>query len=602
MTHYRCEAERTNARCANENGDVESSNRHIKERIDQALLLRGSREFASRDEYMNFVEELIDRANANRSERFLEEQACFEPLPAERLDTDDILPGVRVSRSSTIQVRTNTYSVPSRLIGRQVNVRVGAEQISVTHRGHLVQTMPRLVGKKQVSINYRHIIDSLVRKPGAFANYQYREEMFPTSGFRIAYDMLRDNHTQKVADKMYVQILEIAARESQDAVADALRHLIAAGEAITVARIVSLVADAIRLPPVTDLEIEAPDLSVFDSLFTTFDKESPNHATHESIRPNIHESEIDACFSSEDVVETGETENHNAEDFDTEKHDAETHTAETRSDNSVDRTVPGTSHAEHARPFPGVGAASGDRESQPPGVSVGTDDAGMRSAAGRPHQATGESLEASTGQNVGHLQVRPSATARDSSTADASRRFVSETPGECSAVWETRFGEKPCVMRSGRAVDISGAQHPVHDLQSVGAAVVVGETGSASAQNDQAVVELRGVDHRRLGLRSADSGGDGSAVHAAGRTVRTGQCAVDEQPGLQQMGADLQRRHDNRRRHRSPRSPQCDHRIERPQPPRGNGKADQNARSTQGERIDLDNFLERFLIVAKPEE
>ena len=72
--------------------------------------------------------------------------------------------------------------------------------------------------------------------------------------------------------------------------ADALRHLIAAGEAIDVARIVSLVADAIRLPPVTDLEIEAPDLSVFDSLFTTFDKESLNHAAHESIRPNFHES------------------------------------------------------------------------------------------------------------------------------------------------------------------------------------------------------------------------------------------------------------------------------------------------------------------------
>ena len=590
MTHYRCEAERTNARCANENGDVESSNRHIKERIDQALLLRGSREFASRDEYMSFVEELIGRANANRSQRFLEEQACFQPLPEERLDTDDFLPGVRVSRSSTIQVRTNTYSVPSRLIGRQVNVRVGAEQITVTHHGHPVQTMPRLVGKQQVSINYRHIIDSLVRKPGAFANYQYREEMFPTSGFRIAYDMLRDNHTQKVADKMYVQILEIAARESQDAVADALRYLTSAGEAIDVARITALVADAIRLPPVTELEIEAPDLSVFDSLFTTFDKESPNHATHESIRPKIHESdidfgEIDACFSSEDVVETGETRN-----------------AETRSDNSADRTVPGTSHAEHARPFPGVGEASGDRESQPPGVSVGTDDAGVRSAAGRPHQATGESLEASTGQNVELLQVRPSAAARDSSTADASRRFVSETPGECSAVWETRFGEKPCVMRSGRAVDISGAQHPVHDLQSVGAAVVVGETGSASAEDDQAVVELRGVDHRRSGLRSADSGGDGSAVHAAGRTVRTGQRAADEQPGLQQMGADLQRRHDNRRRHRSSRSPQRDHRTQRSQLPGGNGKADQIARSTQGERLDLANFLQRFLIVAKPED
>ena len=95
--------------------------------------------------------------------------------------------------------------------------------------------MPRLVGKHQAVINYRHIIDSLVRKPGAFANYRYREEMFPTSGFRVAWDMLRKNHTEKVTDKMYVQILKLAAHESQDAVADALRHLIAAGEA-TLAR------------------------------------------------------------------------------------------------------------------------------------------------------------------------------------------------------------------------------------------------------------------------------------------------------------------------------------------------------------------------------
>ena len=553
MDHYRCEAERTNARCANENGDVESSNGHLKDRIDQGLLLRGSRDFASRDEYVTFVEELIRRANANRSKRFLEEQACFNRLPAERLDTDDFLSDIRVSRSSTIQVRTNTYSVPSRLIGQQVNVRVGAEQITVMHHGHVIQTMPRLVGKQQVSINYRHIIDSLVRKPGAFANYQYREEMFPTSGFRIAYDMLHDQHAEKAADKRYVQILELAARESQDDVADALRHLIAAGEAIDVDRIAALVAEASRLPPVTDLEIEAPDLSVFDSLFTTFDKESPNHATHESLGKNVHESEVD--FRSKEVVQTDEP------------RDGGNVTAEDRPDVPTDRTVPGTSHAEHARPLSGVGAASGDRESQPPGVSVGTDDVGMRSAAGRPHPAAGESLEASAGEDVGFLQVRPSATECEPSAADASRRIVSETPGECSAVWETRFGEEPCVVRLGGAVDLPGPQYAVHDLRLVGATIAAGEAGTATAQNDQAVVELRGVDHRRPGVRSADAGRDGSAVHVVGGTIRTGQCAADKQPGLQQVGPDLQGRHDDRRRDRPPRAPQRDHRIKRPQLP-----------------------------------
>ena len=176
-------------------------------------MLRGSRDFASREAYMNFVEEIVTRANANRRQRFMEEQQALVRLPDSWLDTDDVLRGLRVSKSSTIQVRENTYSVPSRLMGAKVDVRIGAEQIEVTHQCHHIQTMPRLYGKKGASINYRHVIDSLIRKPGAFANYRYREEMFPTSQFRFAYDQLRQSHAEPAADKKYVQILELAARE-----------------------------------------------------------------------------------------------------------------------------------------------------------------------------------------------------------------------------------------------------------------------------------------------------------------------------------------------------------------------------------------------------
>jgi hypothetical protein len=190
MPHYGTTPERTNARCANENGDVESSNGHLKDRIEQALLLRGSRDFISREDYMKFVKEIIDRGNLNRQDRFVLDQAKLTPLPDYRLDTDDFIQGMRVSLSSTINVRTNIYSVPSRLIGSQVDVRIGAEQIIVTHQGNHVQTMKRLVGKNLQDVNFRHVINSLVRKPGAFANYRYRHEMFPTSQFRIAYDML----------------------------------------------------------------------------------------------------------------------------------------------------------------------------------------------------------------------------------------------------------------------------------------------------------------------------------------------------------------------------------------------------------------------------
>ena len=107
MQHYGCQAERTNARCANENGDVESSNNHLKQRLDQALLLRGSRSFDSRADYMSFVEMVVAQANTQRQNRFAHEQAALERLPNDRLDVADLLSGVRVNSSSTIQVRTN---------------------------------------------------------------------------------------------------------------------------------------------------------------------------------------------------------------------------------------------------------------------------------------------------------------------------------------------------------------------------------------------------------------------------------------------------------------------------------------------------------------
>jgi hypothetical protein len=229
----------------------------------------------TREAYVTFVEDMIKRANAKRRKKFLDDSAHLRRLPDRMLDTDDIINGIRVSRSSTINARTNIYSVPSRLIGKLVDLRLGAEQITVTHHGHLSQTMPRVIGQNQAAIDYRHIIDSLVRTPGAFANYQYREEMFPTSGLRMARDSLRATHSEKVADKMYVQILEMAAHQGQDDVSDALRHLRATEHTLNVDRVRQLVVNATRIPAPTDIQLEAPDLCMFDELIHSFDKECP---------------------------------------------------------------------------------------------------------------------------------------------------------------------------------------------------------------------------------------------------------------------------------------------------------------------------------------
>ena len=546
MSYYSCEAERTNARCANENGDVESSNGHLKDRIDQALLLRGSRSFDSREEYVAFVEDLVKRANGNRRKNFLDDLAHLNRLPDERLDTDDIIKGVRVSRSSTITVRTNTYSVPSRLIGQLVDLRIGAEQITVTHYGHVIQTMPRLVGKQLAAINYRHIIDSLVRKPGAFANYRYREEMFPTSGFRMAWDSLRAAHSEKVADKMYVQILQLAAQESQDAVADALRHLLATEHTLDVERVRELVANATSIPSPTDIHVEAPDLCEFDSLLTTFDKESPNHDQSSNETSNT-------SFQEEGTTN-----------------------GEARPDSAVDRPVEGTASADNSGPVSGIGSPGRDGEPESPGISFGTDDTGMRSSARRPHQTTDDAIETSSRQDMGQFQVQAIAVACGSAVGNFTGRLVPGPSRERTAIRQTGLGKEPRVMCVVGAIDPAGTQPVVHDMQSTGATVTDRETRPASAEDDQAAVELRGTDHRRPGLRAAEPRGDGSVVHTSGGTLRTKQRSSDEQSGLQQVGPDFQGRDDHSRSDRPAGPPQRDHRNERPQLPRGNGEEHKN--------------------------
>jgi len=167
---------------------------------------------------------------------------------------------------SVIRVDHNTYSVHSRLIGEKVDVRLYAEHVEVCYAGSAIQRMPRLRGQRKHLINYRHVIDSLVRKPGAFENYKYREEMFPTSRFRMAYDALRET-TQKRAAREYLQILELAARENESLVDDALRALFQEDQPIAFEAVKARVERREAARPATEVEVELTTLSSFDVLF-----------------------------------------------------------------------------------------------------------------------------------------------------------------------------------------------------------------------------------------------------------------------------------------------------------------------------------------------
>ena len=130
-----------------------------------------------------------------------------------------------------------------------------------------METRPRLRGKCRHLINYRHVIDQLQRKPGAFENYRYREEMFPGSCFRLAYDELKERHTQQVAARQYLKILALAAKGSESAVAAALTEL-CGRQPVTVEAVEELVRVQQLPPPITDVEIAAVDLARYDSLLS----------------------------------------------------------------------------------------------------------------------------------------------------------------------------------------------------------------------------------------------------------------------------------------------------------------------------------------------
>ena len=191
LGYYGMEMEKIQPDEPHENGDAEQSHRRFKEAVEQSLLLRGHRDFESRQAYERFLQELVAGRNAGRRKRLNEELPRLRRLPERRRESYKRL-WVRVDRGSLIHADQNAYSVPSRLMGEKVEVRLYVEHVEVWYAQREVERFPRLRGRKKHRINYRHIIDWLVRKPGAFENYVYREELFPTSRFRMAYDALRE--------------------------------------------------------------------------------------------------------------------------------------------------------------------------------------------------------------------------------------------------------------------------------------------------------------------------------------------------------------------------------------------------------------------------
>jgi hypothetical protein len=263
VMHYGMQPTWNNTGVAHENGDVEQSHFRLKEAIDQALRVRGSRDFADRRAYEAFLQNLIAKRNQSRMRRFASEKEALRPLPATKLAPCKEL-RVTVSRFSTIHVLGNTYSVPSRLIGASLVLRVRAETIEGYVSSSRVFCLPRLLGKQQQRIDYHHLIWSLVRKPGAFASYRYRDELFPSTLFRQAYDDLL-KHTPARADQEYVRVLHLAASTGESEVETAVGLLLETGTVPTAAAVRDLVGN-VAAPVIPLIASPTLDLSPYDQL------------------------------------------------------------------------------------------------------------------------------------------------------------------------------------------------------------------------------------------------------------------------------------------------------------------------------------------------
>ena len=150
--------------------------------------MRGSHDFATVADYQAFIDTVVAKLNQRRQQKFKEEQAYLQPLPRYRVADYEVLTA-RVSSRSTIDVRCILYTVPSRLIGRQLELHLYHDRIVGYVARTRVVELPRIrntaKGKRRArAINYRHVIEGLRCKPRAFLYCTWQADLLPNTQYQ----------------------------------------------------------------------------------------------------------------------------------------------------------------------------------------------------------------------------------------------------------------------------------------------------------------------------------------------------------------------------------------------------------------------------------
>jgi len=220
MGHYGMAPTRNNAGIAHENGSIESAHGHLKRALEDALLLRGTREFASLDAYRAFVDEIVGRRNANLAKPIALEKEALAPLPKGRT-TDFEEKVIPVTSSGGFILRRVFYTVPSRLIGHRLRVRIFDDRLECFLGVTPVVTLRRgrPVSERQGGhvVDYRHVIHALRRKPMALLNLVYRDQLFPRAAYKRLFETLREHGDDRRACKVTVELLALAHERACEA-------------------------------------------------------------------------------------------------------------------------------------------------------------------------------------------------------------------------------------------------------------------------------------------------------------------------------------------------------------------------------------------------
>lgn len=278
--HYGMMPTRNNRGVAHENGSIEGPHGHLKKVLNDALLMRASREFADLDAYRRFVDEVIGKHNARIDKKIIQaERAALKPLP-ERRTTDYEEVRVDVTTSSGFVLRRVFYTVPSRLIGHQLTVRryddrlecfLGTSHVATLRRGW----PPKDSNKHGHVPDYRHVIHALRKKPMALLNLVYRDELFPRAAYKRAFDVLLAKQGEKVACQTSVGLLALAHERACEAeLADAIEDALDAGVMPDLDQLRRRFAPGSATIP--EVRIKVPPLSVYNDL-VSFDLPDPDN-------------------------------------------------------------------------------------------------------------------------------------------------------------------------------------------------------------------------------------------------------------------------------------------------------------------------------------